>query len=229
MHPDAGLLGFVAAGLAGSGHCFSMCGGIAALGGMPGSRVITLMFNTGRVLGYMVIGALGAVLVGAGAGVAPSTAAGPVLRILLGAVLVIAGLGTLLRRAWFDRLNRYGGRVWARLQGVAVRLLPISNWRRAVGLGVLWGWIPCGLVYTMAPAAWLTASPVHGALAMMMFGLGTLPSMALIGLGGGSLRRHLRSDRVRGLAAVAMIVAGLWVMGRPIFHMIAGGGGGHAH
>lgn len=207
------ILALAIAGAAGAGHCFAMCGGIAGLAGSSG--VGAMWFNLGRVMSYAVIGALGATVVSLGLVLAAPAGAIFWLRGLLGLVLIILGLAMWPSQGpggrWIERLNRGGGRVWRRIAPHSRELFPVTSIPKAVALGGLWGWMPCGLIYAAAPAAWLTADPVTAAVAMLAFGIGTLPAMGLMGFGGNALRLRLRQPGARRLAALLVMLSGLLV------------------
>jgi hypothetical protein len=85
-------------------------------------------------------------------------------------------------------------------------LLPVNTVPRALGLGALWGWLPCGLVYSVLIAALASGSAARGALIMLVFGLGTLPNLLVIGLFWESVKGWVQSPNVR-LAAGLMVMA----------------------
>jgi sulfite exporter TauE/SafE len=172
-------------GLAGSGHCLVMCGGIAAAFGVSGAQqrpiAVPLAASIGRIGGYTVFGAL----VGAfGAGIAgwlELPAGILILRGLASLTLVLMGLQLAGWVRLLDRLATVGAPFWRRLQPLSRRLLPIDSVGKALAFGAIWGLLPCGLVYGMLTLSIGFASPVQSALFMGAFGLGTLP--ALLGLG----------------------------------------------
>lgn len=204
-----------AAGLLGGVHCVGMCGGIAgalsAASRGPSWRRVAA-FNAGRIGSYSVAGAaaggLGAAAAALGpAGVMPIAllVAAHTLVVLMG--LYVAGIGNIL-----PRLESMGSGLWRRVEPLRRRLFPIDSDARAFGAGAVWGWIPCGLVYAMLPAAAASGSAPGGAAVLAAFGLGTLPSLVLAGAamrGLTALRRDPWVRRVAGLVIVALGVAGL--------------------
>ncbi len=206
----------LAAGFFGSAHCLGMCGGIAgALGlgaaGPPARRlIIVVLYNLGRIASYALAGAA----VGAAAGVLgdglsiPGWAAG--LRILTGALLVAIGLQLAFGWSGLKRIEALGLPLWRRLSPRVGSLLPIRNLHSAALLGFLWGWLPCGLVYTMLLAALLSGDAIAGASVMMAFGLGTLPAMSGVALAGNSLAPLTRKRSLRLAAGVLVAVLGVW-------------------
>ncbi len=253
---EAGLLAALLAGVLGAGHCLSMCGALATAGSGCGrcpwreSFAERLAYNGGRIASYAVAGALAGAL-GAGVGrsaeqVAATLAlglpAGALVRSLAALVMVYVGLRLLLRgQAWLRWPEVLAMRVFGR---VAPRLASslagrggaaadtggappagVSLTRRAA-LGALWGWLPCGLSYSMILVALATGSAAAGAAFMLAFGLGTLPAMLGIGLLG---RRAaaLRTGPTSTIAGWLMIVFGALVAtsaGAPLLP----GGGAHA-
>ena len=214
-------------GLLGGAHCAAMCGGIAtgfsALHGHRGWRA-ALEANAGRVLGYVIAGAIAG---GIGHGllqVARSDALALGLRMAVGVVLIVAALRLLDRRGRFNVLARPGARVWTRLQPFARRLAPADSSVKRVGLGVVWGWLPCGLSTTLLAAAWLQGDARHGALTMAAFGLGTLPVMLPLTWSGQRVGRWLQRPALRTSAGLLIGLGGVltlsapWLMHVPQLH-----------
>ncbi|HEX7012771.1 MAG TPA: sulfite exporter TauE/SafE family protein [Steroidobacteraceae bacterium] len=170
------------AGLAGSGHCFAMCGGFAAAIGMraqaASGRALfsAAIYHAGRLSGYAVAGAL-AGLLGSTLQRLPLPGIAMALRVASGALLVLLGLRLLLAHNGLRWIEGLGARFWRLLQPLA-RFASTGNekWRGAL-LGFLWGWLPCGLVYSTLLFAALNGRAAGGAGIMLAFGLGTLPSM----------------------------------------------------
>ena len=78
--------------------------------------------------------------------------------------------------------ERAGQWLWRRIQPATKRFLPVRGMAQAFPLGLLWGWLPCGLVYSVLAMALLTGSAARGAATLLAFGLGTLPNLMLAGL-----------------------------------------------
>ncbi len=205
------------AGLAGSVHCLAMCGGIsAALGAHSTKQRMVWLYQLGRVLGYGLIGGLGAALVGGLVEHSGWRHAGQALRWLLAAALFLIGLHLITGWRLFDRLSTAGNAVWRRIAPLAGRLLPPRHAGQALLLGVLWGWLPCGLVYAMLPAAWASGDPWHGAALMLAFGLGTVPAMGLTAAGAqrlGAWRHLARGRQAAGWLLIAGALANLLLLG----------------
>jgi len=218
MTAELSLLAAAGMGLFGSGHCVAMCGGIscALSAGLPESvrRTPSLMlpfvvaYNMGRILSYMVAGALFGML-GAGAGVLlpPSWAQG--LGIAISIAFVIA-LGLYLGDWWrgLAAFERLGSKLWHYLQPFGSRFLPVTRWRGAFSIGLLWGWLPCGLVYAALAVAFVSGGALEGTLTMLTFGLGTLPALISLGFAGRWLAA-LRNSGARRAAGASLCVLGV--------------------
>jgi len=199
-------------GLLGGVHCAAMCGGIVGAVslrvGQPGI-LLQLSYNTGRILSYaaagMLVGAFGSLGVLAG-GLLPAQmllfVAANTIVILLG--LHIAGWGRLGMV-----LESLGGSVWKVIQPLGSRFLPADTPARAMKLGLVWGWIPCGLVYSALALALLSGSILSGAGVMLAFGVGTLPNLLLAGLAAQRVRPALRLPWVRSLAGTLVVALGV--------------------
>ena len=194
------FLAMLVAGLASGVHCAGMCGGIVVA--FNGGPVIPLkvipswgknfFFNAGRISTYAAAGAAAGALGGAAyaSGAIPVQetlfAAVNVLLILIG--LQLAGLGGPIAR-----LEALGVPLWRRVQPVAARLLPARSLPQAFAAGLAWGWLPCGLVYSALAAAALSGGALRGAIAMLAFGIGTLPYLLAAGWIGARLRHWRRA------------------------------------
>ena len=162
-----------------------MCGGLmgaltlAIPPAQRGRRLRLLVaYNVGRVLSYT---AAGLMLGMAGWAVANSPAV-LVLRIM--AALLLIAMGLYLAGWWsgLTRIEAMGRGLWRHIQPVASRLLPVSSLPRALLLGALWGWLPCGLVYSTLLWAASQGNALHSAALMAAFGLGTWPVLLATGL-----------------------------------------------
>ena len=222
-------------GLASTLHCWGMCGGILAAFtlGIPGPAVVKpglrgrliAGFNLGRVTSYVlggfVAGAIGSALV-----LLPlRTPLFLALQIMAGIILIITALrlgGWLRSGAWIETA---GARLWRSLQPWCRALLPVDRLWRALALGALWGWIPCGLVYSALAWGAATADPVAGGMTMFAFGAGTLPGMLIAGLAGSRISARLAHPALRKSLAALLLLAG--VLG-PLSSLYFGSAPGHA-
>ncbi len=221
-----GLLSAFAVGLLGGVHCVGMCGGIVSVlsFGLPReSRIrlsamapFQLAYNLGRIFSYVLAGALMGSLGLLLAQALPLYLAQKALYILAG--LFMIALGLYLGGWWFglSRLEQAGGRIWRHLEPVGKRLMPVRNWRQAFVLGLVWGWIPCGLVYSALVWTASAGGVWQGAALMLVFGLGTLPNLLLMGLVAGGIVRWSRSAWVRQAAGAMVILFGLYSLWQAI-------------
>lgn len=201
-------------GLLGSTHCIGMCGGIAASVGLSTRQhgqsawLILLGYNLGRIASYTLAGALLGI---AGALVATGIT-GVLLQTLAGLLLIAMGL--YVGQWWFGitRLESLGGHLWRHLQPFAARILPVRSPTQAVLLGIVWGWLPCGLVYSTLLWSSASGSWQQSALLMAAFGLGTLPAMFTTGLLARQVQAVMQKRLTRQLAGGVIILFGLYTL-----------------
>jgi len=208
-------------GLAASGHCLVMCGGISsALGiatakganGRPLPRML-LAYQFGRVASYTLAGLL---LGGAFGGLIALLDGDDVrrgLRVLASAALL---LGALVA---FGRVRDIGfgpgRRLWARIAPLGRRLLPVTTLPRAFAFGMVWGFMPCGFVYTVMLIASVQLDAVRSALTMAAFGLGTLPAMLLVAFGAQRFAGFAARPGARRVAGSALLLSALLTLAAP--------------
>ena len=205
-------------GLAGAGHCLGMCGGIAAALSLGGQSrpAITLAYHGGRIVSYSALGALLGFLAGS-----INLAAWTIgLRYLAGVLLILMGL--YIGDWWrgLTAVERAGAVLWRPVQRFSARFLPITRPRQGFALGLGWGLMPCGLIYSgLAWAA--TAQSAWGAGTLMAaFGAGTLPAMLSTSFGAGRVQALLRRRGLKVLIALLLITSGIWTL-----YMVASHGG----
>ena len=212
------LISALILGLLGGGHCMGMCGGLmgALTLAIPpeqrGRRLqLLLAYNLGRILSYASAGLLFGL---AGWAVASSPAA-MLLRIVAGLLLISMGL---YLGGWWSGLTRIealGRGLWRHIQPVASRLLPVSSLPRALLLGALWGWLPCGLVYSTLLWAASQGDALDSGLLMLAFGLGTWPVLLATGMAAERLTAVLRRRGIRMAGGLLVILFGLWTLPGP--------------
>ena len=212
------LISALILGLLGGGHCLGMCGGLmgALTLAIPpeqrGRRLqLLLAYNLGRILSYASAGLLFGL---AGWAVASSPAA-MLLRIVAGLLLISMGL---YLGGWWSGLTRIealGRGLWRHIQPVASRVLPVSSLPRALLLGALWGWLPCGLVYSTLLWAASQGDALDSGLLMLAFGLGTWPVLLATGMAAERLTALLRRRGVRMAGGLLVILFGLWTLPGP--------------
>jgi uncharacterized protein len=218
-------------GLLGGVHCAAMCGAIATSLSFgqktanPATQWLhALQPNLGRVLGYTVAGAI---VGGFGHGlvaVAQIPALALAMRIAVGLMMIVVAIRLLDPGGRFNPLARPGRALWQRLQPLQRTLLPADTALKRIGIGLLWGWLPCGLSATLLVTAWLQASAFNGALTMLAFGLGTLPVMLPLTWSGARLGQRLQRGGLRAAAGLFVLLAGAvtiaapWLMQVPVLH-----------
>lgn len=218
--PETGFLAVFLVGLLGGVHCAGMCGGIvSALSlNMPAAAaarhpvwLIHLSYNLGRISTYTLAGAamgalgsLGLLLEGALPIQLGLYVAANVMMIALGLYLA----GTTRALAFTERAGQW---LWRRVQPFTKRFLPVRGPAQAFPLGMLWGWLPCGMVYSVLALALLSGGALRGGATLLAFGLGTLPNLLLAGL---LLARFRGLVHSRGLRlAAGFLVGGFGVWG----------------
>jgi len=223
----------LAAGLAGSAHCAAMCGGIAAAVGasFPHGRGralgAALAFNGARLVSYAAVGALLAALLGGLAAPAPLPLLALGARLLAALVLAALALRLLTGRDLLGA-ERIGHAFWARLRPAFGRAATLPPALRPAALGLLWGFMPCGLVYSVLLVAAASGDALDGAATMLAFGAGTLPALLGLTLGGASLGVWLRRPALRRAAGCAVLVAAVWTLVAALLHP-PGTGHDHSH
>lgn len=211
LHFFAALL----VGMAGGVHCLGMCGGIvvamsAAVPKQRSTLPYALAYNAGRIVSYTLAGALTGLL-----GQMASTShifALPVLSVVSGTMLVL--MGAYLGQ-WFmglRRLEQIGALLWQRIHPFSKRFVPFKTPLYAFPYGFIWGWLPCGLVYSSLTWSLASGSMLNGAVTMLAFGLGTLPSLLLMHVGAHSLSRWYKHKITRRLIALVLINYGLYLI-----------------
>jgi sulfite exporter TauE/SafE len=217
-----------ALGLFSSAHCVGMCGGIMgalsmAIPAKAKARrwFILLSYNLGRILSYTFMG----ILVGLFA--RQITESGGLLWLRWLAGLLLIAMGLYLANWWrgLTHLEAAGRYLWAYLQPLGKSLMPVNHPAKALLLGGIWGWLPCGLVYSTLAYAMTQGTSTGAGAVMLAFGLGTLPSVLATGIAAQQLGRLLQRPGLRWSLALLVILFGFWT--------IWGGGhnlhGGHAH
>jgi sulfite exporter TauE/SafE len=210
-------------GLTGGVHCFGMCGGIVGaltlgLPPAPGHPLLArlpylLAYNLGRITSYATAGALaGGVGAWAAHGVSVHRAQLG-LQILAGLFMILLGL--YLAGWWrgLSRLEQAGGVLWRRIEPLGRRFFPVRTPARALGIGLVWGWLPCGLVYSVLVWAVGAGGPAQGALLLLSFGLGTLPVLLALGTAAAGLAGLVRRPAVRYAAGMLVMLFGLYEIG----------------
>jgi sulfite exporter TauE/SafE len=224
--PDTGYIAVFLVGLLGGAHCMAMCGGIVGAltmqtpGGAgpagPAGRSgwkqwpLHLAYNLGRISSYAFAGAVLGAVGSAGLLFEDALPVQLTLYVLANLMLVALGLYLLGLPHGLTFLERGGQKIWARIQPLTRRFLPATTVSRALPLGLLWGFLPCGMVYSVLAATLLTGSAARGAGLMLAFGLGTLPNLLLAGFLLGRFRDIVRASWVRQASGLLVLGFGVW-------------------
>jgi sulfite exporter TauE/SafE len=215
------LGGALIAGLSGSAHCFGMCGGMAGALGMHARSVsqsetsvwrAALLYQFGRIGGYTLIGALFGVIGMALAMTLNLDRIANIMRAFSGALLLLIGMRMLLRFNALASLEQFGAAMWRRIQPLAGRAASANAFARPILLGLLWGWLPCGLVYSISMMAATSGSPMNGAALMLAFGAGTLPAMLTSTLAAARIQRILANRNTRIASGALLLLFGSWLL-----------------
>ena len=218
MNP-AEIAGAFAMGLVGSTHCVAMCGGIVGVqnASMPvqlrtkpiKQLPLSLAYNAGRISTYTLLG-----FVAGGAsmfidGIVPLHIARVLLQVV--AALCVIGVGLHLLGVFpaFQIVERAGAPLWARLRPFAMRWFSGRTIPHALAFGALWGFLPCGLVYSAVAVALSRESALSGALTMLAFGLGTLPALLAMSSVAGSFALALKKPMFRLVAGAFLCGIGI--------------------
>ncbi len=210
--PDTGFLALFLVGLLGGTHCVGMCGGIVSamsMGGQAGWG-LHLAYNAGRILSYAVAGAIAGALGAASLGLEGQIPVRMLLYFVANLMLVALGLYLIGLSGALAFTERAGQALWRRVQPLTRRYLPVRSVAQAFPLGVLWGWLPCGLVYSALASALTAGSAGRGAAMMLAFGLGTLPNLLLAGLLLARLNGIVKRPVVRTVSGLLVLGFGIY-------------------
>lgn len=210
--PDSGFFALFLVGLLGGTHCVGMCGGIVGALAMGGASrwSMHLAYNAGRILSYAAAGALAGALGAASLGLEGQVPARLLLYLLANLMLIALGLYLTGFTRLLAPIERVGHVLWRRIQPATRRFLPARSVKQALPLGMLWGFIPCGLTYSILATALVTGSGARGAGLMLAFGLGTLPNLLLAGMLFKRFRDFTRNRKVRIASGVLVLGFGLF-------------------
>lgn len=219
----ATLLSALLMGLIGSTHCVGMCGGIISTlstnfsnKNLSQAFSIQLFYNIGRISSYSFIG----LLVGLFASQLMALLPDPhtVSMKISGLFFILLGLYISQLLNSFKYLEAAGQKLWLIIEPFGRKYLPAQNNWNALKLGLVWGWLPCGLVYSALALAVTQLNPLHSALTMFVFGLGTLPTLLLIGHFAQNVKKILQNKTVRITLGLILIIYGLsQIIGLSVF------------
>ncbi len=216
-------------GLAASGHCLVMCGGISSALSIATAKTVDgrrrpmllLGYQLGRITSYALAGALisGALREAIALLDLDSVRSG--LRMLSAAALAFAALVVLGRVR--DPGFGLGRHLWPKIAPLGRRLLPVTTLPRAFAFGSIWGWMPCGFVYSILLLAALQFDALEGALIMASFGLGTVPALLAAAFGVSRLAGLAAGPSVRPVAGSILLLSALLTLASPwLVHMAPG-------
>ena len=219
-------------GLFGSPHCLGMCGGIVTAFGLSMQHVsdskkngLILTYHLGRLISYSLLGLIASVI---GVAIFQSIMSNSAPRIVLGAVLVLIGLA-MLGLPLFNQLEKVGMRFWQSLAPIRKKVFPIDSFGKALFAGLLWGFLPCGLVYGALMMAIAGNNVATGAALMFVFGLGTMPMLIATQKTVGMLQSSIKNFRLRQINGVIMMLSGLAVIFIPMMMHHNHSHGSHNH
>ena len=211
----AALTAVFLVGLLGGTHCLGMCGGIvtALTVQMPRDRPrwsLHLAYHAGRITTYAAAGALAGGLGAAALLLGGALPVQVVLYVVAQLMLVALGLYLLGISRYLEVFERAGRVLWRRIQPAASVFFPVRTVPRGYAVGILWGLLPCGLVYSVLVTALVAGGAANGALVMLAFGAGTLPSLLAAAAVFPALQRIRRGQAVRRAAGGVIIAFGLF-------------------
>ena len=202
-------------GMFSSVHCIGMCGsviGTLTLSLAPKIRnnkrrlfFFVLNYNIGRISSYTLAGAIVGLL-GTLFNLPITHGEGHRALQLFSATIMI-GAGLYIAE-WFPRfayIEKLGANFWRLIEPYGRQLIPVKTRRHALLFGMIWGWLPCGLVYGALTLSAATADILRSALTMLAFGLGTLPAVMGVGIMTGILTKLSRMRLFKQVVGILLI------------------------
>ncbi len=220
MEIDTSYITAFLVGLLGGVHCVGMCGGIVGalcLGLDDGLNKTAqqnfkktfpflLLYNAGRISSYTLAGILMGSIGWLGSHLFTLYSIQQTLEIIAAAFMLALGLYIAGWWKGLAKVERWGGKViWQRLEPIGRKFMPVRSYPHALFLGLVWGWLPCGLVYSVVIWTISTQSPLEGGLLMLSFGLGTLPNLLLMGVFASTLTQFIQQPWVRQVAGMLIM------------------------
>ena len=224
--PDITAFSLFIIGLLGGVHCVGMCGGIVGAlsfhDGKPliGRGVQHLSYNAGRIASYAIAGGIVGGIGQAGIFLAGRKLA-PFHYLFANLMLIALGLYMIGITRFIAPIEHAGGHLWKKLQPLSKRLLPARTAAQSFMVGAIWGWLPCGLVYSALATALSAGSISGGAYLMLAFGLGTLPNLLLAGFMAVKLRAFIQRPIVRYAGGIAVLMFGIYGSLRALQKIVA--------
>ena len=203
-------------GILGSGHCLGMCGGIttmltSALAEQSSTNkkmALVTFYHVGRIFSYSLIGFLVALT----SSLAAKNIGLPIVILKTIAALFLILLGLYLGQwlMWLTHIEKLGKGIWSKISPLSKKVIPVNNKSKAFGLGMLWGWLPCGLIYSTLTWALASGDAINGALIMLAFGLGTLPALLALSFGLTVIKTFITNIYFKQLSAITLIFYGIY-------------------
>ncbi len=199
-------------------HCLGMCGGIigalalgsGSTGGSGRNKPyrFVIAYNAGRIISYSLAGAIAGVMAQSFVNTLPE-GGHHALQIVAGLILVLIGLhlAGLFPRVRY--IEAAGLKLWRLIQPLARYFIPVQTTGQALIVGMIWGWLPCALVYSTLLWSAASGDVMTGSLIMLVFGFGTLPGMITAGIAGTGVMVYLKRKDIRRWASVIIILFGL--------------------
>lgn len=225
-------------GLFGSPHCLGMCGGIVAAFGIsmqnlsPAKRHLLITgYHLGRLASYVILGIIASIF--GQELLAPFLTGNDLPRYLLGGAFVFVGL-MMLGLPVLNQLEKLGLKLWNALAPIRSKVLPMNSLPKALAAGLLWGFLPCGMVYgalVVASTIAIKDTSYLGSVGFMaLFWLGTLPMLLATGTVIAWLRNKIARFNLRAVSGVVLVLSGLLsAFSSPIMHSLHGDHAHHAH
>lgn len=223
MADSAEMLAALIIGLGSSAHCMGMCGGIAAGFGGRNTKVTrqnsfrsNLLFNAGRLLTYTLLGVIAGLLTN----MLPGHLSSLQLMIRIAAGLMLVLMGLYLSGWWpvLTHLEKMAMPLWTKVQPAIRSVTKGDSKYRSMQLGVLWGLLPCGLVYSSLIWASSSGSAITAGLLMLFMGIGTLPALLSLGFAGAQL---IRTSVFRRMSGLTLICYGVWTSYMPLQSLLS--------
>ena len=209
---ELNFLSAILVGLAGGVHCVGMCGGIVgafsyAIPKKASKLPYTLAYNLGRISSYTFAGMITG---SAGLMFAQQVNQGIVVLNFISAVFLLL-LGLYITGVWqgLSKIEKLGSLLWKAISPWSKKLLPFPNPFYALPYGMIWGWLPCGLVYSVLTWSLASGSAIDGAMIMAGFGIGTLPIMILMATGFEKIQQFLQSKPAKILMGLLLVMFAL--------------------
>jgi uncharacterized protein len=223
---DISYLGAFLVGLMGAGHCLSMCGGIIgalslSLPVEPKKKWFTqtrwkmmCCYHSGRISSYILAGILVASLTQFIAHLFEVKSLLLGLRLFAGVLMIAIGFYFLRWWSGIKYLEYSGKKIWKHIEPHAKKSMQLSSKKKSFIAGSLWGWLPCGLVYSALTWALASGDPIEGGVFMGLFGLGTLPGLLVLGTLATQIKHWIEHPWFRTISALFMMSFGchtIWV------------------